>query len=86
MREPWRRIFVVYPEGRDPPRLGFFRAFWIWFRRDFVLRRISLLVSGLCVLFILGYLLVHVILLAPVLLLAVLCFMYGVSGARRRTP
>ncbi|MBN2490432.1 MAG: hypothetical protein JXQ29_06245 [Planctomycetes bacterium] len=86
MWPPGRRVFVVLPEGRNAPRLGFLRAFWIWFRRDFVLRRLALVVSGLCVLFILGYLLLHVILLAPALLLAVICFLYGMSGSRRAEP
>ena len=64
-------------------RGGFLRAFWAWFRRDFVLRRLALLVSALCMLFTVGYILVHMILLAPVLLLAGLCFLYGVSGRTR---
>ena len=74
---------TVIERRNDRPNL--FGALLAWFRRDFVLRRLSLVVGGLCVLFIFGYVLFHTLLMAPVFLLAVLCFWYGASG-RRRNP
>lgn len=64
-------------------RMVFSRAALEWFRRDFILRRFALVVGGLCVLFIFGYVLFHALLMVPVFLLAVICFCYGASGRRR---
>ena len=75
-----RRVTVIECRNGRP---GLFKALLEWFRRDFILRRISLVVSGLCALFIFGYVLFHTLLMAPVFLLAVLCFWYGASGGRR---
>jgi hypothetical protein len=87
MHQPGRRTVKVI-DVRDPDRApaGALHAFWLWFRRDFVLRRIALLCGGALGMFVFGYIIVHVILLAPVILLAVLLFAYGISGRLRVRP
>lgn len=76
-----RRVTVI--ESRTG-RSGLFRATLEWFSRDFILRRFALVLSGLCALFIFGYALFHALLMAPVFLLAVLCFWYGAPWRRRK--
>jgi len=91
MNEP-RRVAAVEMQDADQPgpglftAAGLFAASWRWLRRDFILRRLSLMASALCLVFVFGYLLLHVITLVPLLLLAVLAFLYGVSGRRPDGP
>lgn len=85
MTEP-RRVVVEEMRNAAGPRPGFLAAFGRWFRRDFILRRLSLLVSAGCLITVFCYMLIHVIMLAPLLLLAVLAFFYGVSGRRAGAP
>lgn len=82
-----RRVVVVDVRNADEPRArrGSI-AFWRWLRRDFILRRLSLLASAAGLVFVFAYLLLHVIMLAPLLLLSVLTFLYGVSGRRTGGP
>jgi len=80
-----RRKTVKVVEVRDPESSppGALHGFLRWFRQDFVLRRVSLLAGGALGLFIVGYIVVHMLMLAPVVLLAALLVGYGISGRRR---
>ena len=91
MNKP-RRVVVVDVRDADESRAADLRAsrgliaFWRWLRRDFILRRLSLLASAAGLVFVFAYLLLHVIMLAPLLLLSILAFLYGVSGRRTGAP
>jgi len=87
MHQPGRRtVKVIDVQDADRVRPSALHAFWRWFRRDFVLRRVALLSGVALGLFVFGYIVVHVILLAPVILLAVLLIAYGISGRLRVRP
>jgi hypothetical protein len=75
------KVVDVRDAERSPP--GALQAFLRWFGQDLVLRRISLLAGGALGLFIVGYIVVHMLMLAPVVLLAVFLVAYGISGRRR---
>ena len=77
---------IVEIDDRRPGFRAALRAVNAWFRRDHILRRFSLVVAGLCAVFVSGYIVFHTILLLPVLLLGVLCFWFGTSGFKRPSP